>query len=339
MPHAHQRIDSVLRRLRRAAAVLALLAASVGAHADERRYYFDAHDSATRLAQHTVNAIFQDRAGYVWIATEGGVNAYDGYRYRLYEHHPDDPASLPDNFVTAIAEDGQKRIWLGSNNGSLAALDPESGKATTYALAPDAPNRERRRKVGALAFDRQHTLWLGTAAGIERVDSQTGKRSVVFEFASGPAETNVLDLIVATDGTVWAASSAGVLRIAPGSNRAEPVAAAAIGSAAALAIGKGGVLYAGTPGGLFRIDAAGNRGERLWPPDATAARAVRHIVQDDQGRLWLAAAPGLVVFDPATAHSEVLEHDHDMPGSLPENSVTALFADRSGLLWVGSATR
>jgi len=343
MVHAHQRITSALRRLSRFAAMLALLAASGVTHGDERRYYFDAHDSATNLAQHTVNAIFQDRAGYIWIATEGGVNAYDGYRYRLYEHHPDDPASLPDNFVTAIAEDDHKRIWLGSNNGSLAALDPDTGKATTYALAADAPNRERRRKVGALAYDRQHTLWLGTAAGIERVDSQTGRRSVVFSFAAAATDSNVSDLIVATDGTVWAASSAGILRIAPGSNRAEPVAAAVIGSAAALAIGKGGVLYAGTPGGLFRVDPVGNSGERLWPPgppEANGARAVRHIVQDDQGRLWFAAAPaGLVVFDPATAQSEVLEHDHDMPGSLPENSVTALFADRSGLLWVGGATR
>ena len=342
MPHAIERIPSAFRQICRVTAVLAALGAGAGAQGEERRYYFDPHDSATKLAQHTVNAIFQDHAGYMWIATEGGVNAYDGYRYRLYEHHPDDPTSLPDDFVTAIAEDRQQRIWLGSNNGSIAALDPESGKATTYTLPADAPDRARRRSVGALAFDRQSTLWLGTAGGIERIDTLTGRRSVAFEFPVEAEDPHVSDLIVTSDGTVWAASSAGVLRIAAAGGRALPVAAGSISAAAALAIGKGGVLYAGTPGGLFRIDPAGN-GERVWPPgpaEAAATRAVRHIAQDDQGRLWLAAEPaGLVVFDPATAQSELLEHDHDMPGSLPENSVTTLFADRSGLLWVGGATR
>ena len=83
MPHAIERTNSAFRRFRRLAAVFAVFAAmAVGSagHGEERRYYFDAHDSATQLAQRTVNAIFQDHAGYMWIATEGGVNAYDGYR-------------------------------------------------------------------------------------------------------------------------------------------------------------------------------------------------------------------------------------------------------------------
>lgn len=64
------------------------------AAADERRYYIDARSGDQGLVQHTINAFFQDRAGYMWIATQGGLNAYDGYRYRLFQHDADDTASL-----------------------------------------------------------------------------------------------------------------------------------------------------------------------------------------------------------------------------------------------------
>ncbi len=328
---------------RRCAVALAGLVIAALTHAEERRYYFDNHDSAANLAQHSVNAIFQDHAGYIWIATQGGLNAYDGYRYRLYQHDPDNPASLPEDFVTAITEDAHNRIWLGSNNGHVASLEPESGRVATYALPSDAPDRERRGNVTALEFDRHQSVWIGTAAGIERIDTLTGKRSTAFTFPpGGQSDKRVLDLLVAADGTLWAATSIGIVRVAPGADQAEPVAAAGIASASALAIAKGGALFVGTPNGLFRVDPVRGSGARVWPRENAAHRErdVRQIAQDMAGRLWFAVArAGLVVFDPATGTVEEVEHDYDMPGSLPEDNVTALLTDRSGLLWIGGATR
>ena len=328
-------------RSRRFVAALAVLMLAALAQAGERRYYFDSHDSTANLAQHSVNAMFQDHAGYMWIATQGGLNAYDGYRYRLYQHDADNPASLPESFITAITQDAQDRIWIGSN-GNLARLDAESGNATPYPLAADAAAREQRSNVTALAFDRQQTVWIGTTAGIERIDTGSGRRNVVFDFPSSQQERRVFSLSVADDGTVWAATSIGIVRIAGGRGDAEVLSGNGVAIASALSTGKGGVLYAGTPSGLFRLDPAHAASERIWPKDAAAQREhdVRQIAKDAQGRLWLALDnAGLVVFDPATGASEAIEHDYDMPGCLPENNVTALFADRSGLLWVGGATR
>ena len=330
-------------RARRCAVALAGLVIAALTHAEERRYYFDNHDSAANLAQHSVNAIFQDHAGYIWIATQGGLNAYDGYRYRLYRHEPDNTDSLPEDFVTAITEDARNRIWLGSNNGYVTSLEPESGRVVTYTLPSDAPDRERRGNVTALEFDRHQSVWIGTAAGIERIDTLSGKRSTAFTFPpGGHSDKRVLDLLVAGDGTLWAASSVGILRVAPGADQAEPVAAAGIASASALALAKGGALYAGTPNGLFRVDPVLGSSARVWPRENAAARErdVRQITQDMAGRLWFAVArAGLVVFDPATGTVEEVEHEYDMPGSLPEDNVTALLADRSGLLWIGGAIR
>jgi len=311
-------------------------------HADERRYYFDSHDSSAGLAQHSVNAILQDHAGYIWIATQGGLNQYDGYRYQLYQHDAGDPQSLPDSFVTALAEDSRSRIWVASDKNDIASLDPATGKATRYPLPADTPDREQRNNVMVMASDRRNSVWIGNAAGIEQLDVGSGTRRAVFSFPPGErADRRVSDLIVATDGTVWAATSTGVLRITP-AGATSAIAAAAIGNATALQIATGGTLYVGSADGLYRLDAAQDSATRIWPKPGSAvgSRGVRRIVQDMLGRLWIAVdQAGLVVVEPGDGASETLLHDFDMRGSLPDDSVTALIVDRSGLVWVGGASR
>lgn len=319
-----------------------LLGLLAGAAAEERRYFVDARSSDQGLVQHTINAFFQDRAGYMWIATQGGLNAYDGYRYRLFQHDADDTGSLPDNFITAIAQDSQDRLWLGSTITSVASLDPATGKAVRIPLPADAADRERRGAVSALAYDRRRGLWIGTAAGIELLDVDSHARREWFRFDRTHLADHVATMVCTEDGTVWAATTRGLLRIAAGSDRADVVAARTLGGVAALAIAPDGDIYAGTGSGLFRVDVANDRADRLWPAgaDVPGDTDVRAIVQDATGRLWLAVADaGLVIVDPNDGHSERLQRQPDVPGSLPENSINVLFLDRSGLLWIGGATR
>ncbi|HET7780428.1 MAG TPA: EAL domain-containing protein [Rudaea sp.] len=321
-----------------------LLCVLAGAWAEERRFFIDARGDDQGLAQHTVNAFFQDRDGIIWIATQGGLNAYDGYRYQLYQHDADDANSLPDDFITAIAQDSQDRLWLGSATAGITSLDPASGKVVRAVLPEGTADRERRGAIKALAFDRRRGLWLGTAAGIELFDVDNRSRRELFRFDSAQGDDQVSALACAADGTLWAATTSGLLRIAPGSDHADAIAADALGSATALFVAADGVVFAGTRSGLFRVDAAANRAERLWPhsqqADVSRDADVRSIVQDASGRLWLAiAGAGLAIVDARSGAGETLQREPDMPGSLPENNNGVLFVDRSGLLWIGGTTR
>ena len=46
------------------------------------------------LSQSTVFDVLQDRTGFMWIATQDGLNQFDGYRFRIFKHNPRDPNSL-----------------------------------------------------------------------------------------------------------------------------------------------------------------------------------------------------------------------------------------------------
>src|SRR5690348_12290967 len=133
MPHHSARPRVARPPARRWSALLVCLCTLLAGalHAAERRYYFDDNNSVQGLAQHTVHAFFQDRTGYIWIGTQGGLHKYDGYTYQLFRHVAGDSDSLPDSFVTALAQDGDGRLWVGGRIRGLAALDPLTGKLLT----------------------------------------------------------------------------------------------------------------------------------------------------------------------------------------------------------------
>ena len=71
--------------------------------------------------------MFRDRQGVLWVGTgDRGLNRFDPKtgHFRAYGHDPGDPRSLSDNRVTALAEDSEGYLWVGTANG-ISRFDPE----------------------------------------------------------------------------------------------------------------------------------------------------------------------------------------------------------------------
>jgi diguanylate cyclase (GGDEF)-like protein/PAS domain S-box-containing protein len=315
--------------------LLALLLA-FAAHAGERRYYFDSLGSERGLTSHTVTALLQNRAGYIWIATQDGVHQYDGYHYRQFHHVPDDPATLPESFVTALAEGDQGQLWVGGITHGLAALDPVSGKITARAeIGGGQP--EPRDVIGALLFDPAHGLWIGTNAGVELMSPSDGQRRELFRFPAGSESAHVFGFSRAADGSVWAATSGGLLHcVLP--NKVQAIAAHDLPVAFSVLAAPDGAIYVGGRDGAYRVEPEQGSAQRLWPEAAADAMPVRALAQDSRSRLWISTfGAGLVIYDPAaTRRTTHLRRDRRIPGSLPDDYVSQLLIDRSGLLWVGT---
>ena len=61
--------------------------------------------------------MLQDSQGYMWIATEYGLNRYDGYNFKKYYKNQGDERSLNSSFVMSLYEDSHGRIWVGTSIG------------------------------------------------------------------------------------------------------------------------------------------------------------------------------------------------------------------------------
>ncbi len=69
------------------------------------------------LSNSLINKLYQDRNGFIWIATENGLNRYDGAKVTIYKHDPNDPHSLSHNYVRTLFEDAKGRLFVGTCNG------------------------------------------------------------------------------------------------------------------------------------------------------------------------------------------------------------------------------
>lgn len=89
--------------------LLSLLSANAQSH----QYFTSNHDLSSSL----VNQIFQDSYGMIWIATEDGLNRYDGSKFTVYHNIPDDSTSLCHNFVNPIFEFSDHRLFISTYGG------------------------------------------------------------------------------------------------------------------------------------------------------------------------------------------------------------------------------
>ena len=69
------------------------------------------------LSSSLINEIYQDRNGMIWVATEDGLNRYDGTKFSIYKHDANDDNSLAHNLVRYLFEDNKGHLLVGCYNG------------------------------------------------------------------------------------------------------------------------------------------------------------------------------------------------------------------------------
>ena len=95
--------------------------------------------STNGLPNKEVRRMMIDDDGYLWVATTNGLCCYDGYSYKAFKKSLENPYLLANNNVTCMAEDKQRHILLGSDQG-LNILDRNTGKILT-SKSPDLKNK------------------------------------------------------------------------------------------------------------------------------------------------------------------------------------------------------
>ncbi|MFC7301310.1 EAL domain-containing protein [Cognatiluteimonas weifangensis] len=281
-----------------------------------------------------------------------------------------DTQELAQNTVTALLQDGDGFVWVGTQGG-LHRYDGQ--RYTLYRQDPRDPDSLPDSFVTALAADADHGLWVGTYSQyVARLDLRSGhiRRYPVADGLDRRAYA-----LLAEPGVVWVGTEDGLERLDPASGRRRQVLTLPRTRLAeqpqALLRGPRGALWYATAAGLYRVDGAATRigpalalrtllrdrsgriwagGEdalyllqdrrqllQVWPKDPRRdGGEVRALVEAPDGQLWFSAAPvGLRRFDPRSGATLPLRQNNLLRGTLPEDEINALLVDRAGLLWVG----
>ncbi|MDR7270803.1 diguanylate cyclase (GGDEF)-like protein [Pelomonas saccharophila] len=282
------------------------------------------------VPQNSVPAISQDRAGFMWIATNKGLARYDGYRLRPIEQAGDTTAKRSLGWVRAMAPAADGRMWIGTEFQGLVAYDPEHDRVESHGSAQGGPGPQP--PIRALAAERDGSIWVGTLGqGLYRY-SPAAQHFEAHELRwRGQAEKRVLALQVGGNGVVWAGHWRGLARFVNGAweNLALPELDAGM-PVQALAEDRSGRIWLGTQDGHLGVV---EQGQVRWVQ--MFSMPINALAEGADGRLWVGGKVGLFWVNPASGAVEArLRQDPRRAMGLAGNDISGLLRDRSGAMWV-----
>ena len=134
---------------------------------------FERISIAEGLSQSYVYDIIQDDNGFIWIATQDGLNRYDGKNFVYYRHDSTDKNSIADNFIRKLFIDNKNVLWVGTNEGLSRYNESLDNFDNFYHQANDS-NSLKDNEIWDIYQNKQSTLFVSTKEGMQKFDTENG---------------------------------------------------------------------------------------------------------------------------------------------------------------------
>lgn len=292
------------------------------------------------LSNSLINAVYQDRKGFIWIATENGLNKFDGTRFSIYRHNATDSTSLKNNYVRTLFEDSRGNFWIGCING-LQRYDRATDNF--HELFISRKDGRKNPHITSIIERRNGDLWIATS----------GQGAISLKKNSNPAsfhiETELTDRIgsnylnvIFEDSrqNLWIATEEkGLYRYSPESKELKSYKAPyhiAGDDVSAICEDAHGQIFVGTlTKGLFRLS---SRQEGNFEPVLYQNRMnlnIRTLIIDTCGKLIIGTdGEGVKEYQPQQdiiVDSEI----NAGPFDFSKSKVHSLIEDKDHNLWLG----
>lgn len=156
--------------------------------------------------------IYQDRDGILWIATEDGLNRYDGAKFTIFRHKPGDTNSLANNYVRVLFEDRDGRFFIGSLSG-LQRYDRARDRFTRIPLL-SAAGDTLTANVSSIIQRRDGRIFIGTA-GHNLFVLDPKKDSLAAHHLPDLVSSLINQVYEDRKGRLWVSTNFGISRFTP----------------------------------------------------------------------------------------------------------------------------
>ena len=328
-------------------------------HVSAQKYSVQSFNVEDGLVQSQPVALMEDAEHHLWIATLGGVSRFDSKKFTNLTHFD----GLLSNYTTALLTDRFDRVWIGSQlglslfNGKQFINYPLARSGTASSVKHIVSMKDgsvlfiyagnvyhaglnfcrkmtipsQREKVTGLAKDHAgNILAVIHNQGLYRYDHQTWK--VIDTSASSLLrQVRISKIYTGQNGKIWFLSDKGLIEGAnnkyswyqgPFANKIElPI--------LSIHETKKGILWLGTPKGVYRISA--HTFQHFTAAEGFTDQPVMDIGEDHENGVWLAInAGGIMRF------SDDKITFLDQSSGLPNPIVLGFAEDNKGRLWMGT---
>ena len=280
--------------------------------------YVHQQNNAQSLSPNPVNAMYASADGTLWVGNvEGGLSRRGAGGH--FQHWTTTNSALSHNSVSVLEPDKHGRLWIGTWGGGVNYVEMKGEGLKVKGVAFPTDFQRQTEYIGALAYDKYHdALWIGSNDGIFLYDLKTGNIEDPF-----PGNRNIRGCIgacVDRNGHLWMGCLTGVCdidlrsgRVGQGNfdvrhlrHKLDKPNSPVVDKITCIIEAKDGTLWLGSDGyGLYkRVKVKGGGGKQeerfevVTTDDGLANNAVKGVVEDNQGRLWITTNNGLSVYAP-----------------------------------------
>lgn len=302
-------------------------------YAQQPNNYFATYfDVSNGLSNNYVTKITEDDFGFKWIATEGGLNKYDGTSF--INHKPSNTAALANENIEIVFKHSDGNLWIGTKSGGLTYYDLKADqfKNLNYLFTSDSTEKIR---VTSISEDAKGRIFMGTwGKGLFIIDP-TGKEEV--------RRLNSISSITETCsdsyGNVWIVIGKQLLKYDPSEDR---------------------LIKINEIGGITSLHFDDQR-KRIWIGRSSLrlgyldfadyqfheievgiklAHHVESIASDPSGKLWLGTWGGGLYMSDTSATKFVryplIQNTLQLSNSSYE-SILDIHCDKNGIIWISTA--
>ncbi|HEX4946978.1 MAG TPA: two-component regulator propeller domain-containing protein [Blastocatellia bacterium] len=271
------------------------------------------------LPEDFAQALAQTPDGYLWIGTSGGLVRFDGNSFVVFKR--ENVAAFQDDSVYSLLVTHDGTLWAGTEGGGLMRY--QKGAFRAYGAAEGLTNGF----VRAIFEDRQQRLWVGTDAGLFRMEND---RLLRLDDRDNVPRMSVHTICEDRAGRLL--FGGGGLLILHGTQTSYYTSSESQADRSIRTIRQtaDGALWIGTVSGLRRI-AANDNGDPFLRPKLFRQINISVIRESRNGQLWIGSyGQGLWRYQ----NGQVTKFT--APDLLPHNNILALYEDTEDNIWVGT---
>ncbi|MCH4553038.1 two-component regulator propeller domain-containing protein [Aestuariibaculum lutulentum] len=280
------------------------------------------------LSQNSVISIAQDSIGYLWLATQDGLNRYNGRDFKHYDKQFEDITRSTFSKLGKVYIDKQNRLWIITHSGKLELYQPKTDDFKHIKLKFDVSN---------IFQDKQYNLYIGTYnKGVFKIDAHTKD---TIQLLHDEDKNRTIYHFLEDDNKLVATGSGIVLHIGKNNDyKTIPVENLEITNYSTLEKGQDETFWLGSFGnGLFYKPKDSQSFLKYENNHIPGNLNIEDLLIDSKSRLWIATyGNGVYLIDFKTNTVKNFKANKNNPFAIHYNDMLSLYEDSTETIWFGS---
>jgi len=294
------------------------------------------------LSNSLINQIYQDKKGFIWIATENGLNKFEGTQFTVYKKSSNDTATLKSNHIKVLFEDSSGNFWVYCYGG-LMKYDRRRDAFQEVALYDE--NRTRiNPSVVSICERKNGDVWFATSCGLfslKKGDTQCQPETLL----NKQLDNCILTLIYEdSSNRLWIGTEDSGLHVYSFDtseysiyNLSSPLEKRISSNViSAICEGRNGEVFVGTlDGGVNKFETKTMKISHITDTEGNGHLPVKALIFDYSGQLLVGTDGfGMKRYNPQQQTLEAYE-PFSSPFNFSSSKVHSLIQDRDGNIWAG----